>query len=472
MKKTYGTVLFLFIFFFTTLVVAEDFPLLTDDGEASDGLTEALLYPAEFKNKRFVYISNSDESIYCLDSSLSSSKPFVQVFPQRITWPQIGGVELRVNDIALKLIPEGRKITDNDLDKGFAIKWLFKATGQDFRTLPVFKIQAVGAEVFSTQDAKVLMRFEEPPPQPICTDSPEPGFPSCTLNEISNEIDAVAVNYNATLVALAISGVKPRIELYNIKNDPELLWQSTFSLQSGGVAGVSFSSDSQYVAALLGNGEIHRFNAATGGEHLAILSTGTISKTLSPGSFIAVSSQNGELTIWRLEDGTIEWKISGKKTRGDADKIAVSGDGQIITTLEYTESATIIRYWEIYNSKALGQIDLQGTNYNDIALNNNGTKIFISNQSIGLLTADLTTKNPEMKNYSQETSSCTANINYINSSNEIQCSGEGEIFTISLESKKISTLKTPVKSALWIVSVSLNGKTIIGVSSGKLLIWR
>ena len=81
-------------------------PLLNEKHEPTNEVMAALLSPGEFPGKRFVYISEGEEAQYCIDSSLSAKKPFAQVYPERVSWPQIAGLTLVVEKLNLKLVPK------------------------------------------------------------------------------------------------------------------------------------------------------------------------------------------------------------------------------------------------------------------------------------------------------------------------------------------------------------------------------
>jgi WD40 repeat protein len=282
----------------------------------------------------------------------------------------------------------------------------------------------------------------------------------------------VAINVDATLLALAVTGLKPRIELYDIKATPVLLWQSTFSDVSGGVNDVAFSADGKFVVALLGNGRIHRFDAGSGGRHLAVLSRGTATASVPPGALVAVGGEKGEVVLWRLEDGTIDWKIHPRKSRGDIDKIAVSGDGRIIAALEYAGDKTIVRLWRVHNKWALGQFELDGTLYADIALNKTGDTLFLSHEERGLYTLAVNQKESKPVLFSEDTRMCRGKISWINSQDSLQCSSVNAIARVKMDGGKPSLLETGIVSDRWIISVSLQGTTTAAVGAGHLLIWR
>jgi len=296
-------------------------------------LMEALLFPGEHSTRRFVYTSEGAEAQFCLDASLSAKEPFAQVYPERIAWPTIGGVQIQVDNLNLKLIPQNTSVTDATLDGGFAIRWFLTVKGQDFLNQPVFRLQAVGAEVFSTRTADVLFHWQKPLPPRICTNTPKKGFPHCDLFGISAETKAVAISPAGHLVAVATTGLKPGIHVFDITSVPVRIWQALFPATSGGALDVAFSADGSYIAALLGNGAIHRFEAATGGRHLTVPAKGLTATVMPKGDIVAVGGKLGELVLWRLSDGTIEWKIEPKNFRGDIDSIAVSGDGTTVATL-------------------------------------------------------------------------------------------------------------------------------------------
>lgn len=444
-------------------------PLFDKENNFTEAFIEALLYPGEHLNKRFVYVSEGEEAQYCLDSSLGAKEPFAQVYLERVLWPTVGGVELEVEKLDLKLMPKGKEVTDEELDFGFAIRWHIEALGQDFSKAPVFKIRAVGAEIYSTKNDNVLMHWQKPMAPQICRESKDE-FPKCDLPNISLASQAVAIGPLGNIAAIATTGLKPGIELYDIEEEPKRRWQILFAADSGGAIDVAFSSDGKYVVALLGNGEIHRFDAQSGGAHLGIPSSGVSAHAVPPGNLIAVGDRGGELVLWRLIDGTIEWKIEGKHFRGNIADISVSENGKIIATLEYTDKQTIVRIWQIYQKKALAQIELEGTGYVDMALAQEGDKLFLSHEEKGLMQIDLQA-NLTAHSVGNDASKCTSQLFWIANDNKLGCSVTGGIIHLNQDGTVHRNLKIKSEAKRWMVAQSLVGTTI-AVGSGHLLLWR
>ncbi len=447
-----------------------DMPMLDESGEPSEALVEALLYPGEHDDVRFTYTSEGPEAQFCLDASLSASKPFAQVYPERIEWPAIGGVPMQVASLNLKLIPRSDDVTDAELDRGFAIRWHLRAVGQDFAAEPIFRLQAVGAEVFSTASAKILFQWEKPAPPRVCTDQPEDGFPQCDLPGISIESQAVAVSPVGDLAAVATSGLKPGIHVYRITETPTRIWQALFPAQSGGASDVAFSADGRYVVALLGNGAIHRFDARQGGRHLAIPSRGLTARTVPPGDIVAVGGNSGELVFWRLSDGTIEWRLDAKNFRGDIDEIAVSGNGETVATLEYTETHTIVRLWEIGGKRQGIQFDLPGTSFEKMVLNHNGSALYFSHSQMGLVTLPAK-RNGRIEKVSEASTRCRGALFWATEQSGPACAITGGILKLTATGEVTGTLRIHSDAAQWNVAMAPTGTTV-AVGAGHLLLWR
>lgn len=443
--------------------------LLDEKNQPTEILIEALLYPGEYKETRFVYVSEGDEAQYCLDSSLSAEKPFAQVYPERIVWPQIGGVDMRVESLDLKLVPEDDNVTDEELDKGYGIRWFLEAAGQDFSKEPVFRLRAVGAEIFSTQTAKVLMHWQKPPPQKSCT-AGENGFPSCDLQGISLESQAVAIHPLGEMAAIATTGIKPGMTLYNISNEPTKKWQILFPRESGGAQDVDFSSDGNFVVVLLGNGQIHRFDASNGGNHLSVPSKGLSAQTVPPGDVVAVGGAGGEVIFWRLTDGTIEWKINSRDFRGEIDKIAVSGNGKTIATLEYTDTKTIIRIWRMKQKSAVAQLNLQGTEFVDMILDATGKNILLTHLEHGLMMVKAAPNEVPQK-MGGHASKCVGELFWPQQQMGPSCSISGGILQLTPSGDVRQRLQIHSDAARWMVAQSPSGTTL-AVGAGHLLIWR
>ena len=65
--------------------------LFSEDDGTAERVLEAFLAPAEFSNRRFVYVSKGQEAVFSLDSSLSATDPFAELHPERLEWPRVAG---------------------------------------------------------------------------------------------------------------------------------------------------------------------------------------------------------------------------------------------------------------------------------------------------------------------------------------------------------------------------------------------
>ncbi|MBN2525386.1 MAG: WD40 repeat domain-containing protein [Deltaproteobacteria bacterium] len=460
----------LMVFLSFRAVAGDALSLLNGEGQPSEALVEALLYPGEHSDERFVYTSEGAEAQFCLDSSLSAKKPFAQVYPERIEWPPVGGVPMLVETLDLKLIPNSDSVTDQALDKGFAIRWLLKAKGQDFSNEPVFRLQAVGAEVFSTETAEILFYWQKPAPPKVCASTVAEGYPACDLPGVSMESQAVAISPLGDLAAVATTGLKPGIQVYRISNTPTRIWQAMFPTDSGGAIDVTFSADGTYVAALLGNGAVHRFDAASGGRHLGIPSAGLTAQIVPPGDVVAVGGKSGELILWRLSDGTIEWKIDARAFRGDVDKIAVSTDGRTLATLEYTATQTVVRVWPVKSRGRGLQFDLPDTDYEDMVLSPDGRHLLFTHNVNGLVSL-ATRKGAEPTALGKDAAQCQSALFWAPQQDGPGCSISGGILMLTADGKKKSLLKIKSTQDQWHVAQSPAGATI-AVGAGHLLLWR
>jgi hypothetical protein len=449
---------------------AEELPFFDEQGNPSEALVETLLYPGEFAGRRFIRVSGGDEALYCLDSSLGAREPFAQVYPERLVWPAIGGVALSVDKLDSRLVPAADDVTDDVLDAGFAIRWTLEVLGQDFSRAPVFRLKVVGAEVRGG-DGRVLLHWAGAAARDVCTAPASPDLPACQLDGRSLEAQAIAVSPDGTRLALAMTGMKPRIELYDIAQAPRLLWQSTFSTGSGGAVEVLFSADGRWVVALLGNGRIHRFVADTGGRHMGIPSRGTAARGVPPGRLVAVAGKDGELVLWRLSDGTIEWRIPARSEGGQAARIAVSGDGRRIALLEFTDADTAIRVFEVHRRRAVARFTLPGTDWHDIALSGDGQRLFISHETNGLFAAAVDAGGaPEP--FGASAAVCVGRIEWRAEKQMLACSTQGGILHVKADGTDGPVLTTPEVSDRWIAAGSITGGITAAIGSGHLLLWR
>jgi hypothetical protein len=450
-----------------------DLPCLVgEDGIVTEEAIETLLAPGEFPGRRFSYVSGEEEAQFCLDSALGSQKPSVQVNPQRVRWPRVAGLELVVKGDALTLRPLKKKVTDEDLDNGFAIRWILEPIGQRFDPSPRFEMRIVGARVSSLVDARELMEWVEPPPPSVCAKKAKPGQPLCDLPGVSREARALALSPNGEMLAMAIGGLRPRMEMYDISPEPRVIWQSLFPPDSGGVAHIAFSSDGLWVVALAADGEMHRFDALFGGQHMTIPSKGRTARSIPPGNVMAVAGESGEVTLWYLSDGTIAWRLPPRKVRGPIDRLAVSEDGSRFATLEYDADKTVVRVWEVKRRAMLTQIDLDPYAVEDVALDNSGRRLFISHDKKGLMMVEVKRSADDPKLHGGSMGArCNGMLEWLSESGVLSCAMKSGLIQIDADGKGGRELVTEVLSADWIVAAASRGNRIVAVGEGHLLVW-
>ncbi len=320
-------------------------PLIQPDGSVPESVLEAFLSPSEFAERRFIYESRGDQALFAVDAGLSATPPLIELHPERIEWPRIADVPLKAENKPLPLTPKAG-LSDEALDEGFKVRWVVQALGQRFSPEPSFAARVVAATVIGTKDGAVLAAWQAKTPAPICRGHGPTDTPKCRL-QIGFEVRAVALSPDGALLSLAFGGLRPRIEVYDIRKTPRLIWQAVFTKESGGAVETAFSADGEWVTALTAGGVMHRFAAAKGGRHLAVPSSGLTALAVPPGRMMAVAGKSGEITVWYLADGTVAKKFPPRDSRGTVDRLAASGNGEVIGTIEYRDSDTVIRLWHL-----------------------------------------------------------------------------------------------------------------------------
>jgi len=444
-------------------------PLRDPLGALEERVVEAMLSPAEFPALRISHVSENDEALFCLDSSLGAQKPFVQVYPERIPMPDMGGVRIRVVKTERRLTPVAEGVTDRTLDAGFAIRWLFRPLGLRFDDGPSFVVAAVGAEVFSTKTGQTLMFWEDAKADPICDPSRPAGAPRCDLPGISREVRDIALSPDGGWVALAISGIKPRLELYRIDDAPHLHWQTAFPTESGGVLHVAFSDDGHFVTALLGDGATHRFDLQ-GGRHLRIPSLGRTALAAPQGNRVLIGGRNGTVTLWRLQDGTIDWQLPARTIRSPAAKLAISANGQRIAMVDFANARTLIRVWDFAAQRITAQLSLPDDRVNDVAFDERGDHLYIAHERDGLLRFRVASgAQPEAT--SAQGLHCRNTIAWVPHRQRIWCSVPGGIIEIDERGERTHMLETSTASARSHFAVSATAERTVSAADGHLLIW-
>jgi WD40 repeat protein len=451
----------------------EPLPLIDASGEVTEPVLETLLAPGEFPGRLFRLVVEGEAALFCLDSSLDSAEPFAEIDPARVRWPMAAGLKIAVLSGAVRLTPSASTVSDADLDRGFSVRLTLRPLGQVFDPAPHFQVAVTAAQVVADESGDVLLSWRAPAAPAICRTGQKPGQPSCDLTGIGREVRALAVSPDGARLAIALGGLRPRVEIYDVSAAPRLHWQSLFPTGTGGAVEVAFSADGEWVVALTGAGQIHRFDARTGGRHLAIPSSGRTARALPPGRVMAVAGEKGEVTLWILADGTIDWRLPPRDLRGPVDRIATSGDGSRFATLEYDKDRTVVRVWAVKRRAMLAQVEVGAYAVADIALDHRGRRLFISHEKKGLFAADVGAGGAAPEPVGGKAAArCRSKLQWIPGQNVLSCAVDGGVLKIDGNGKQLAELRTGVDASDWIVAAASGGRRFAAVGAGHLLIWR
>ena len=441
----------------------------TDNPVAVESFLEAMLSPEEFNERRFEVESTGDEAMFALDAVLAASKPTVQVHPERVRSIQIAGLKLAIEGRPLSLSP-APQLTDEVLDAGFRIRWTLKADGQRFSPEPHFVAHAVAAVLLPKEGNTLLAQRIETEKSAACRPNAPADLPRCRI-DIGREVRAASLSPDGNRLSLAFGGLRPRIEVYDVEHTPKLMWQALFPKGSGGAVETAFSSDGEWVTALTGRGEIHRFDSARGGRHMSVPSSGRTALAVPPGRIMAVAGTNGEVTLWYLADGTIARKFPPRSSRGSVDRLAASGNGEVIATLEYADNKSVLRAWDISTRRLLRQIELPGREVSAVALNGPGDKVFISHETRGLLVASLGFKDPLTPVQGKLAPDCVGRIEWIPSRDALVCSQKKGLILLNESGELQDQWRVDEAASDWVAAAASGGSKLAAAGGGRLMIW-
>jgi hypothetical protein len=444
---------------------------LTDPSD-QESVIETFLAPGEFSDRRVVHVSSGEEATYSLDSSLGATKPFAELHPERLSWPDLAGLKLMVEGGPLTLTPTGDEcVTDELLDRGFSIRWVMAPLGQRFEPVPHFALKVVSAEVLGEAGGKRLLFWSEPPSPPVCARGVKEGRPNCRLDGVGQEARALALSPDGRRLALAFGGLRPRLELYDVGRVPRLLWQVLFSKSTGGAIETAFSADGEWVVALTGRGRMHRFDAKTGGRHLSIPSEGRTASAVPPGEVMAVAGESGAVKLWYLADGTIAWRLPPRRARGAVDRLAASGDGRRFATLEYAEERTVVRVWTLGTRSVMTELEVASDAIVDIALDESGNTLYLSHETEGLLAAPVRRPTAAKPLKGESAGRCRGRLQWISGENTLSCATKRGELRIDGQGRFRRSLHSDGATSDWIVKASASGNRLAAVGGGRLLVW-
>jgi WD40 repeat protein len=445
--------------------------VLADSARQDDAVIEAFISPNDFPARQVLWTGAGDQALFALDASLSATPPIAELHPERLSWPRIAGYPLRVEGGPLKLhvLP---RVLDDDLDRGIELRILLVPTGLRFEPFPSFCARIGGVDIMDASSGRPLLRWTAPESPPACRKPSKPGEPSCEVPGIGMGAVSLATSPDGSLVGLSFSGLRPRLEMYDITAEPILLWQALLPRGSGGAIEVAFSADGRYAAVLTGRGALHRFDARSGEAHLRISSRGRTARPVPPGYVVAVAGEAGEVTLWYLSDGTIAWRLPPRQLRGPVDRLAASSDGRRLVTLEYESARSLVRLWDIPTRKLVAQLSVDPYAVADLAVADDGRTVIVSHGERGLLRADAQGDKSFREIPGRTARQCRGRIAWVDGSSLVSCSLPDGEAQVDLEGKLQKRRFTQIPSAQWLVSSSAEGRTLAGVGAGHLVIWR
>jgi hypothetical protein len=449
-------------------------PFVDGKGALTEDALEALLAPAEAAGELFTYTSAGEEAQFCIDVSTDGAAVRAELVPSRVRWPSKGGVPVAARDEALPLSPAGTGVGADALEKDVTVRWVLEPLGQVFAPRPAFEVRIVEAQILSEKSGAPLFVFKAGREPPRCRDDVEAGAPRCALDGVGREARALAMDPEGRLLAIALGGLKPRVEMYALAGDLKLAWTALFPASSGGVVEVAFSTDGRWVVALTGDGRIHRFDAATGGLHLAIPSHGRAARIIPPGRAVAVAGDAGEVTLWNLADGTIAWRLPARELRGPVDRLAASGDGKRFATLEYDATRTVVRVWDTARRAMVAQIEVDAYAVADLALDATGGRVFVSHEKGGLMAADVGAagERSALRELGGEAGArCRGRLQWLASASVLSCAVPEGVIELSADGRLHAELAAGAEASDWIVGAALDGAHTAAVGGGRLLVW-
>jgi hypothetical protein len=437
-----------------------------------DRVLEALLAPGEFPRRRFTFDVAGDEALFALDLSLGASPPVARVDPARIAWPRVAGLPLGLEGGAIELVPAREGLVDAELDAGVTVRFTLSPVGQRFDPAPRFAVRPEAVEVVSAGDGRVLLRWRRAPAPSPCGRPTAAGGPDCDVAGIGREARAAALSPDGERLALAIGGLQPRVEVWILDRNPRILWRTQFPPRGGGPVEVAFSADGSYLAVLTGAGRLHRFDAVTGGGHLAIPSSGRAARSVPPGHVVAVAGDGGEVTLWTLDDGTVAWRLPPRKVRGPVARLAASGDGRRLATLEYDEAGTAVRVWAVEERALAAQIAVEPYQVADIALDGAGARLFVSHERDGLLLADLGGGGAPRKAGGEAGARCRGRLEWIPGRGALLCAAGSDLLEFDERLGLTRTRAAGADAAGLILAAAAGSSRLAAVGAGRLLLWR
>ena len=207
---------------------------------------------------------------------------------------------------------------------------------------------------------------------------------------------------------------------------------------------------------------------------MSVASRGRTARSIPPGRMMAIAGEAGEVNLWYLADGTIAWRLPPRDLRGPIDRLTASGNGRRFATLEYDETRTVVRIWEIRQRAMLAQIDVDAYAVSDIALDEEGATLYIAHETRGLLKAKVS-KNAAAAQPKPTGSSvageCRGQIQWISALNALFCAVPQGVVQLDRDGHEKRRHLTPVEASNWLASAALGGKRLVAVGDGHMLIW-
>lgn len=317
---------------------------------------EVFLSPSDFPDALARLTLSGVGADFAINLDLSTFQG--EALPDRVQWPSLGGRPLtitqRSSDSGIPLTPVTPRpsVGEDELaDQDLQLQWYIQPEEGDPQGPLRGRVRAVR---LATSDDRTLATWVAPPPQEGCAERAEPGgAPRCHVSGVSRAVKALAVDISGQRIAVAGGDLRPRVDIWELSSF-SLAHRIAFPPWQGPPLGVEYTPDGRLLVVVDGVGDVHLWNASTGGEHRRFDASAQAFALLDSGRIIAVSNAQRGLTLWRTADGTIAAHL-GEASDQQYQRLAASGDGQRLAAVSHDQDQPIIAVWQLDGEQIIGR---------------------------------------------------------------------------------------------------------------------
>jgi hypothetical protein len=437
---------------------------------------EVFLSPSDFPDALVRLTLEGATADFAMNLDFSSLTG--EALPERVQWPSLGerALEVRAPSSAhkgIRLAPstpprpeEAEALAGQEL----RLEWFLRPEEGDAGGALRGRVHAL--RLVSTADEGVTLAswIADPEPSGCAPATPERG-PRCHARGVSRTVTSISVDPSGRWLAVSGGDLRPRVDIWNLATF-ELLRRVTFPPWQGPPFGAELTADGRFLVVGDAAGVVHLWDAATGGGHRSIDAHAQAFEVIEAGRSVAVSSDRGELTLWRLRDETIALRLR-QATGVSSVQLVASRDGARLAELNVEAGAAQVIVWDLEERSVIGRIGGIESGLVDLVLDGAGANALTTHDERGLHRAEVTSPSQWREWGGAPGRGCRGRMAVSPDGALLACALEGGAALFELSTGRLVRRleQMSVEGELVGLVFSPDSERLIAVGGGELLAW-